>query len=342
MNIKKRVISLLITMVMLFSLFPGLPVSAAAVMTIILNPNSGLNIPLTTGAGPSPPAGTATLAATLYNDDGETVAATGVMWEIIGNAGVVTLSATNNSTNSAGLAQITVTAVSAGTTQIRVTAIAGGLSVTSPVTVFDPNAPIPITSVELDRTMLNMMTTTAPQLLTATLRPTNVVGTAATVTWSSNNPGVASVNDMGLVTAHSAGSAVITVRTNEGGHTATCTVIVTSPLTPPSAPQIVFPALVDPDDSTKGVVPLTGYAHESYSWTLGATGGGDMKWDITGEIPTGMTGNNATGTISGVPTRPGTYSVTVTADNTIMPVATRTFNIIIKNVYDVRYGFQPD
>ena len=46
------------------------------------------------------------------------------------------------------------------------------------------------------------------------------------VTWSSNNPGVATIDEYGVVTAISAGSAVITVRTEDGGFTNTITITV--------------------------------------------------------------------------------------------------------------------
>ena len=50
-----------------------------------------------------------------------------------------------------------------------------------------------------------------------------------TVIWSSSEPGVASVDDTGLVSGVSEGTAVITVTTNDGGFTAECTVKVFTP-----------------------------------------------------------------------------------------------------------------
>ena len=48
------------------------------------------------------------------------------------------------------------------------------------------------------------------------------------VSWSSNNPAVASVTSKGVVTAVSEGTAIITVTTEDGNKTASCTVTVTS------------------------------------------------------------------------------------------------------------------
>lgn len=64
--------------------------------------------------------------------------------------------------------------------------------------------------------------------LTATVSPSNA--TNKTVTWSTSNSAVATVNN-GVVTGVSSGTAVITVTTQDGGFTDTCTVTVTQPVT---------------------------------------------------------------------------------------------------------------
>ena len=66
------------------------------------------------------------------------------------------------------------------------------------------------------------------QQLTATIIPSNA--TNKNVTWSSSNNAVATVSSAGLVTALAAGSAVITVTTQDGAKTATCNITVTQTL----------------------------------------------------------------------------------------------------------------
>ena len=67
------------------------------------------------------------------------------------------------------------------------------------------------------------------QQLTATVLPANA--TDRRVTWSSGNSAVATVNANGLVTAHAAGTANITVTTVSGGRTASVTIVVLEPIT---------------------------------------------------------------------------------------------------------------
>ncbi len=93
-------------------------------------------------------------------------------------------------------------------------------------------ATVAVTGVSLDNTTLSIAEG-ASATLTATVAPSNA--TNKNVTWSSDTPAVATVDNNGLVSAVSQGTAVITVTTQDGGHTATCNVTVTVPV-PPSVP----------------------------------------------------------------------------------------------------------
>ncbi len=64
--------------------------------------------------------------------------------------------------------------------------------------------------------------------LTPTFNPSTA--TNKIVTWSSSNEDVATVDNDGNVTPVSVGSTIITVTSEDGNHTATCTVTVTNPL----------------------------------------------------------------------------------------------------------------
>ena len=112
-----------------------------------------------------------------------------------------------------------VTALSAGSAMITVAAQDGsGIENSCAVTVKQR-----VESVSLDQTAVSLMAGNTQQL-TATVLPTSASN--KNVVWSSSDSAIASVSQSGLVTAHKAGSAQITVTTEDGGYTASCVVSV--------------------------------------------------------------------------------------------------------------------
>lgn len=90
----------------------------------------------------------------------------------------------------------------------------------------DNPANVAVTSITLDETTLNKNRGDSKVTLTATVKPDNAAD--KTVTWSSDNPAVASVNN-GEVTVLAVGTATITATANDGsGVKATCTVNVSA------------------------------------------------------------------------------------------------------------------
>ena len=112
-------------------------------------------------------------------------------------------------------------AKSVGNATITVKAKDGsGVTATCWVNVTD----IKVTGITLNKTTLNIKTGATEQL-TAKVQPTDA--TNSKVTWSSNEPTVAEVDQTGMITAKKEGSAVITVTAQDGsGKTSTCQVNV--------------------------------------------------------------------------------------------------------------------
>ena len=95
-------------------------------------------------------------------------------------------------------------------------------------------ATVSVTGVSLDKTELSL-TVGDTETLTATVAPDNA--TDKTVTWTSSNSTVATVDQNGVVTAVARGTAVITATAADGsGASASCTVTVSSYL-PPANPN---------------------------------------------------------------------------------------------------------
>jgi uncharacterized protein YjdB len=130
----------------------------------------------------------------------------------------VTWSSSNTaitSVNSTGV----VTGIAAGTATITVTTVEGGFKATCAVTV----ANIAVTGVTLSPTSGSILKGATLQL-TPTISPANA--TNKNVAWSTSNSSIATVSSSGLVTGVAAGSATITVTTQDGGYTATCSITV--------------------------------------------------------------------------------------------------------------------
>jgi uncharacterized protein YjdB len=129
----------------------------------------------------------------------------------------------SSNTSVAIVANGVVTAVSAGSATITASTADGGKTATCAVTV--TAATVHPTGVTLNNSSINLKVA-GTDTLTATVLPANSDNKA--VTWSSSSNAIATVSASGLVTGMGAGTATITVKTADGGKTATCTVTVAS------------------------------------------------------------------------------------------------------------------
>ena len=127
--------------------------------------------------------------------------------------------------NDSGVAQVDgngkVTAKAVGTATITVITEDGNKTASCKVTVQEDK--VAVTGVKLNVTSLSMMEGDSYQLI-ATIAPINA--TNQNVKWQSSNSGVAQVNGKGEVRAINAGTATITVITEDGNKTASCSVTV--------------------------------------------------------------------------------------------------------------------
>ena len=110
--------------------------------------------------------------------------------------------------------------IKAGSATITVTTEDGGKKATCAVTVKDKV--VAVTGITLNKSTLSLFEAVSAQL-TATISPSNA--TDKTVTWSSSNTSVATVDNTGKVTAVNAGTATITAKTSNN-KSATCSVTV--------------------------------------------------------------------------------------------------------------------
>lgn len=114
-----------------------------------------------------------------------------------------------------------VKALTAGTASITAKSEDGGFTATCEISITKPV--IPVTDISLDEESVEIKVGEILQL-NVFITPENA--TDQSISWSSSNSEVASVDAEGLVTALKEGESNITVKSNDGGHTATCLVKV--------------------------------------------------------------------------------------------------------------------
>ncbi|MBQ0068305.1 MAG: Ig domain-containing protein, partial [Bacteroidales bacterium] len=140
-------------------------------------------------------------------------------YDIIGNSGEIAYFYVTAADNFSGTATVSLK-------EIYVSDAAGNMTKLddSSCTVTVTNSTIKATSISLDKTTATL-TTGETTTLTATVLPGNA--TDKSVTWTSSNTAVATVDVNGKVTAVASGTATITVKTADGTNlTATCAVTV--------------------------------------------------------------------------------------------------------------------
>ncbi|MHB1312023.1 MAG: Ig-like domain-containing protein [Gemmatimonadaceae bacterium] len=213
-----------------------------------------------------------------------------------------------------------VTGVAAGTATITASAVAGTATVTSTlqVTVTAPPPAAVLTSVTILPSTGSLFTGDALALV-ATPRDQDGAAMAATVTWSTSAPAVATVSTTGGVAALSAGTATITASATAGGVTKAGTVVITVNAAPLALTSVAISggssvnvgatlALnASPRDQNGNLMAAT------VTWTSSAPGFATINATtgvVTG-VAAGSTNITATATAGGT-TRQGVLAVTVT------------------------------
>lgn len=135
-------------------------------------------------------------------------------------------------------------------------------------------APIAVTGVTLNKSTLELYAGLATGKLTATVAPADATNKG--VSWTTSDASVATVAD-GIVTPVAAGTATITVTTDDGSFTATCEVTVTTPV---MGENEVVPAYVSPVSNW--------YEHAGVGRISNKTGAAFASPDVTTCSPTGF------------------------------------------------------
>lgn len=240
-------------------------------------------------------------SATLLDSTGTPLVGRSVAWQS-SNSAVAAVAQTGD-----------ITAIAAGTAMISATS--EGKSAASAITVVAP-APVPVASVSVSPATASLQVGGTLQLSAVTRDANNNVLTGRTVSWSSNNTGIATVSASGFVTAVAAGSVTATALSE--GQSGNATITVTVP--PPPAP--VASVSVSPATSSiqvGGSVQLSAVTRDANNNVLSgrvvAWSSGDPSIaavNSTSGLVTGVSAGSATITAISE-TKTGTAPITVTA-----------------------------
>ena len=161
-----------------------------------------------------------------------------------------------------------VTAVAQGQTRIWVQDGFTGANASISVTITPGTGSV--TGVELRNTLMLGIGDT--ETLIPTFTPENP--TNRNVTWRSNNNQIATVDANGLVTARARGNAVITVTTEDGNHTATCSVTVVTQIIAVTGVTLNISETmlaVGDTETLKATIAPTNATNRNVIWTSGNT-----------------------------------------------------------------------
>jgi hypothetical protein len=199
---------------------------------------------------------------------------------------------------------------------------------------------VAVTGVSLDQTALTLGAGGGTATLTPVITPEDA--TNRNVSWSSDHEEVATVDGDGVVTGVGAGTAIITVRTQDGGYTANRTVTVTDyAIGLTQTGTLTFTEAIEgytPANETITVKNTGTAATGTLAVTL--TGANDTSFILSASTINDITETNGTDSFTVAPDMgltAGTYTATVTVSNSgndISAEFTVSFTVIAA-VYDI-------
>lgn len=184
----------------------------------------------------------------------------------------------------------------------------------------DPNT-VPVTGITLDKQTAVLATIGETTQISRTITPSNASN--KNVTWTSSNPGVATVN-AGQVTAIANGTTTITATTRDGGYSATCVVTVNAggssnvPVTSISLNTTQLELTVGNTNTLNATIAPANATNKQITWSSSNTGIATV--DQTGKI-TAITNGTTTITAKSVDgNKTATCVVTVKTATTVYVV----------------------
>lgn len=267
--------------------------TATELVTVTVAP-AVADVQITPGTASIMPGSTQQLTATVRDSSGGVLTGRAVVWST-SNSSIATVSAT-------GL----VTAVAVGTATI--TATSGGVLGTMAITV--QALPTSITSISVTPTTVNLPVGRSSSITPTVTQPNGAP--AASVTYGTTSPSVATVSSAGLIIGVGPGTATITVTATSAGNTGFSAASRTATVTVTVTDVPVATVTVSPNNSSV----LTGATQQLVVSVRDSSGqaltGRTVSWAT---LNAAVATVNASGVVTGVAA--GTATITATVDGVV-------------------------
>ena len=230
------------------------------------------------------------------------------------------------------------TAVYNGTTYKSYSSTPTGYATPSSDTIngYNSSSSVSVADVSLNESSATLTVGDTLQL-TATVSPSNA--TNKNVTWSSSNTTYATVSNSGLVTAKKAGSATITVTTQDGSFTDTCTLTINSATVAVTGVTLNENSLTLTENSSDTLIATvvpSNATNKSVTWTSSNTSVATVS---SGGVVTAVSEGSATITVRTADgNRTATCSITVKPVQESIDIYTLYKSDITEGDYVIAYG----
>jgi uncharacterized protein YjdB len=199
-------------------------------------------------------------------------------------------------------------------------------------------SPINTTSISLNKSSMSL-NKGGSETLTVTRSPSSV--SYPTITWTSSNTGVATVDSNGKVTAVGNGSATITAKTTDGTNLSkTCTVTVTTPVTGVTVSPTTLTLNVGGTYTLSKTISPSDASNKNVTWSTNNTGVATV--DSSGKVTAVAKGTcTITCTSSADSTKKGTCAVTVNQQATGISISPTSVTLEVGQTTSVSASVSP-
>jgi len=228
-----------------------------------------------------------------------------------------------------------VAALSYGNSVITARSNDGGFTSSSQITVPAPVQTIPVSAITISPSSVNLAVNQRYQI-NPVIAPSNA--TRKTMVWSSSNESVASVSPTGLVTMRQNGTAVITVRTVDGGKTATLTISTTVAVASVNISPMAINLQVNQSYQLNAMVMPSNASNKQVTWSSSNISVADVS--SSGVVTARQGGSTVIKVTSG--DKSGFVSVSVYVPVTSVNITSGDVNLSVNQTYQLNHVTAPE